>query len=76
MPFYIKYVVCYSNKYKIKEFDKFCNILKKLQNKPKYTKDQFIKLVKLTYELNPEGKGKNRKRTLDVVLYIIEEKCQ
>ena len=76
IPFYMKYVVCYSNKYKIKEFDKFCSILNKLHNKPKYSKDQFIKLVKLTYELNPEGKGKNRKRTLDLVISIIEEKCQ
>ena len=31
-------------------------------------KDLFIKLVKLTYELNPEGKGKNRIRSLEDVI--------
>ena len=76
IPFYKKYVVCYSNKYKIEEFDKFCKIVKKLDDKSKYTEDQFIELIKLTYKLNPSGKGKNRKRTLDEVISFIKKNCQ
>ena len=47
IPFYRKYVVCYFNKYKIEEFDKFCSILNKLDNKSKYSKDQFIRISKI-----------------------------
>ena len=73
IPFYMKYVVCYSNKYKIEEFNKFCYIIKRLDNKIKCTKNQFIELVKLTYKLNPNGKGKNRKRTLDEVISLLKK---
>jgi hypothetical protein len=34
-------------------------------------KDLFIKLLKLTYELNPEGKGKNRLRSLEDVINTV-----
>jgi hypothetical protein len=64
------YIILISIKYK--NLINFAIVLIKLEDKPKCTKDQFIDLVKLTYELNPMGKGKNRKRTLDEVLYILK----
>jgi len=35
---------------------------------------KFIELVKIVYTLNPDGKGKKRKRTLSEVLEMIEVK--
>jgi len=37
-------------------------------------KDDYINIIKLVYNLNPDGKGKTRKRTLLEILSIIEEK--
>jgi hypothetical protein len=37
-------------------------------------KEEFINIIKLIYDLNPDGKGKKRKRTLSQILSIIEEK--
>jgi len=34
-------------------------------------KQTFIKLVELCYSLNPDGKGKQRKRTLEQTIDII-----
>jgi hypothetical protein len=73
IPFYLKYVVNYSSKYNSKELDKFTYILSKLKNKSKINKDEYIDLVKLIYELNPDGKGKRRKRTLLEVITIIKK---
>jgi hypothetical protein len=72
IPFYLKYVVIYSSKYKSKEFNKFVFIINKLKLS-KLSKNEFIELVKLVYELNPEGKGKKRKRSLAEVISIIQE---
>jgi hypothetical protein len=74
IPFYLKYVVIYSSKYNNDEFNKFVTILNKLKEKSKYNKDEFIDIVKLIYALNPNGKGKTRKRTLSEVICIILEK--
>jgi hypothetical protein len=42
--------------------------------KSKFKKDEFIDLIKLIYTLNPDGKGKKRKRSLSEILSIIEDK--
>ena len=74
IPFFNKFVVIYSSKYKTKEFDKFVYILNKLKEKSKFEKEEFIDIIKLIYDLNPEGKGKTRKRTLSEIKAIIEDK--
>jgi hypothetical protein len=66
--------VNYSCKYKNKEFEKFLFILRKLKEKSKFEKEEFIDIIKLIYDLNPDGKGKRRKRTLSDILSIIEHK--
>jgi len=72
IPFFLNYVVKYSCKYKNEEFNKYIYILSKLQEKSKLKKEEYINLIKLVYNLNPNGKGKTRKRTLLEILYIIE----
>jgi hypothetical protein len=74
IPFFNKFVIIYSSKYKTKEFDKFVYILNKLKEKSKFEKEEFIDIIKLIYDLNPEGKGKTRKRTLSEIIAIIENK--
>jgi hypothetical protein len=71
IPFYLKYVVNYSCKYNSKEFNKFVFILNQLKEKSKFNTTEFIELVTLVYALNPDGKGKVRKRTLSEVISII-----
>ena len=73
VPFFSKYVIKYSSKYKSNEFEKFVYILNILGGKSKLNKNEFIDLVKLVYALNPDGKGKTRKRTLSEVLTIIKD---
>jgi hypothetical protein len=60
-----------TSKYNSNEFNKFVFILNQLKEKSKYDKNEFIELVKLVYGLNPDGKGKVRKRTLSEVISII-----
>jgi hypothetical protein len=67
VPFYLKYVVCYSCKFNDEEFNKFIFILNKIKIKNK-NKIEFIDLVKLVYNLNPSSKGKHRKRSLSEVI--------
>jgi len=62
IPFFNKFVVIYSSKYKTKEFDKFVYILNKLKEKSKFEKEEFIDIIKLIFDLNTMGKGKTRKR--------------
>jgi len=73
VPFYFKYVTCYSSKFNEVEFNKFVIILNKLKEKSHHNKIEFINLVNLVYNLNPSGKGKQRKRTLTEVIHIIKE---
>ena len=75
LPFFAKYVVEYSSKYRSNLFKEYCNIINKLDvNRNKaFEKDELIELIKLVYTLNPDGKGKLRKRTLDEVINIINE---
>jgi len=73
IPFFNKYVICYSSKYNKEDYQRFVDILNTL-NKSPINKKEFINLIKQVYELNPSSKGKKRKRTLQDVLDIIEEK--
>jgi len=72
IPFFTKYIICYSSKFNNNEFSKFVVILNKLKNRSKRNKMEFINIVKMVYSLNPSGKGKQRKRTLIEVINIIE----
>jgi LAGLIDADG endonuclease len=76
IPFFEKYVIEYSCKYESSVFKDFCDIIIRLDfNKNKtIEKEELIELVKLTYNMNPDGKGKQRKRTLEDVINIINEK--
>lgn len=73
IPFLKKYVVVFSSKYKSEVFNNFCQILNQLDRKHNtaLSKEKLIELVKLVYLINPEGKGKQRKRTLEETLNII-----
>jgi len=73
-PFFLEYIIPYSSKYKNEKFKKFLFILNNLKEKSKFEKKEFINIVKLIYDLYPDGKGKRRKRTLSDILSIIEEK--
>jgi LAGLIDADG endonuclease len=73
VPFYLKYIICYSYKFNDEEFNNFVFILNSIKNK-NYNKTEFINLVKMVYNLNPSGKGKQRKRTLIEVIKIIDGK--
>lgn len=75
LPFYEKYVIPYSSKYKydiFKDYSHIINILYDNRNRS-MDKDLFIDLVKRTYKINPEGKGKQRKRDLHEVIDMIEK---
>jgi hypothetical protein len=76
VPFYEKYVVAYSCKYKLDLFKNYCAIVNRLDANRNKTmeKEELIELIKLVYLLNPEGKGKQRKRTLEETLEIINDK--
>lgn len=76
LPFFEKYIVEYSSKYKSELFKDFCDIIKRLDENKKKTMDkqELIELIKLVYKLNPDGKGKQRKRTLEETIEIINEK--
>ena len=78
IPFFKKYVVVYSSKYKSEVFDKFCHVLDKLDRKfnSALSKEELIELVELIYLINPEGKGKQRKRTLAETLDIINSQTK
>jgi hypothetical protein len=48
-------------------FESFCYIIDKLDSNKKRTmeKELLIELIQLIYLLNPDSKGKQRKRTLE-----------
>ena len=76
LPFFEKYVVLYSSKYKSKVFNNFSHIITILynnRNKP-MDKTEIISLIKLVYSFNPEGKGKQRKRSLEETLDLLNQK--
>jgi hypothetical protein len=74
IPYYRKYVAIYSSQYKYETFKKFAYVVQTLKNNSNLSKNEFINLVKLVYTLNPNSKGKQRKRTLLEVITIIQNK--
>ena len=73
IPFYQKYVVPYSSKHKVDVFEKFFNIIEVLykHHGQGLEKEQLIELIHLIYSMNPDSKGKSRKRNIQDVLNII-----
>lgn len=74
LPFLVSYVLPYSSKYQGNFYNNFSIIIDTMYNnrgKP-MDKNTLKDLVRLAYKLNPEGKGKARKRTLEEVLEIID----
>lgn len=65
-------------KYKSEIFDTFNYVINKLdENHHKaISKEDLIELIKLVYTYNPEGKGKQRKRTLEEILDYINDPNQ
>jgi len=70
IPFFYNFVIPFSCK-KV-EYDNFKKIVLGLQNKEHLQKESLIELVKLAYSYS--GKGNNRKRTLNEVLSVIQDK--
>ena len=76
LPFFVKYVVVYSSKYKSEVPRNLGHIITSLynnRNKP-MDKTEIISLIKLVYSFNPEGKGKQRKRSLEETLDLLNQK--
>lgn len=75
LPFFSNYVVKYSSKYKSEVFQNFQDIIARLDSNNKKTmeKSEMVELIKLVYLLNPDSKGKSRKRTLGETLAIIDQ---
>jgi hypothetical protein len=73
LPFFNEYVALYSSKYKTDILQNFTKVLNRLaENKEKpISKEEMVELIKLVYGFNPDGKGKQRKRTLQETLYIV-----
>lgn len=76
LPFFEKYVIAYSCKYKGDVFEKFSLIINKLyDNKNKaFSREELIDLIELVYSYNPDAKGKSRKRTLEETIDIVNAK--
>lgn len=74
LPFYEKYVIEYSSKYKLETFNSFSYVVNTLSNNKSndISKSLFIDLVKVVYSINPDGKGKQRKRKLEDLINEIE----
>jgi hypothetical protein len=76
LPFYLLYVLPYSSKYKSNFYTNFSQIANTLYECRKTTmsKEVLKDLVRVAYTLNPDGKGKQRKRGLEEILDIIDSK--
>lgn len=73
IPFYQNYLVPYSSKHKADMFEKFVLIIKVLYKHlgQGLEKEQLIELIHLIYSMNPDSKGKPRKRDIQDVINII-----
>lgn len=73
LPYYTDYVVPFSSKHKRDVFERFKYIIDILYDNlgQGLNKEQLIEIVNLIYELNPDSKGKSRKRDIQEVLDII-----
>ena len=73
LPFFNEYVALYSSKYRTDILQTFILVLTRLaesREKP-ISKEEMVELIKLVYGFNPDGKGKQRKRTLQETLDIV-----
>ena len=61
----VKHVLPFSSKYVW--FDDYVYVLDGLSKKKHLQIDSFIDLIKVSYSLNPSGKGKERKIPLDSI---------
>lgn len=73
LPFFNEYVALFSSKYRTDILKIFTHVLTRLaENKEKpLSKEEMVELIKLVYGFNPDGKGKQRKRTLQETLDIV-----
>lgn len=73
LPFFETYVVVFSSKYKEAIYERFQYILTELNNSKNkaLSQEDMVKLVTLIYSFNPDGKGKQRKRSLEETLELI-----
>ena len=73
LPFFNEYVALYSSKYKTDILQTFTLVLTRLaeSRKKPISKEEMVELIKLVYGFNPDGKGKQRKRTLQETLDIV-----
>jgi hypothetical protein len=74
LPYYEEYVVPFSSKHKADVFDRFKSIIDVLYvNRGQgLDKEQLIELIRLIYLMNPDSKGKSRKRDIQDVIDIID----
>ena len=72
IPFLSVYVQPFSCK--INEYNLFIEITNRCSKGHNVDKEKLINMLKLIYSKGKLGKGKDRKRTLDELLYIIENK--
>ena len=66
VPFFERYVVPFSCK--AATFERFKEILDAMHRHEHREPEGLARIVRLVYEMNPDGKGKRRSRPLDVVL--------
>ena len=76
LPFYASYVLLYSSKYRSDFYTNFSHIVNTLYENRKTTMDKEVlkDMVRVAYTLNPDGKGKQRKRSLEEILDFIDTK--
>lgn len=72
IPFLNKYVRPFSGK--VAEFDLFAEITNRCAQGHNGNRDKLIEMLELIYSRGKLGKGKERKRTLEELLYIINNK--
>lgn len=75
LPFFEKYVITYSSKFKGDVFEKFSLIINKLNDNRNstFSREEIINLIELVYSYNPDTKGKSRKRTLQETIDIVNQ---
>ena len=73
LPYYEEYVVPFSSKHKTDVFNRFKSIIDVLYTNhgQGLDKEQLIELIHLIYLMNPDSKGKSRKRDIQEVIDII-----
>ena len=74
LPYFENYIVPFSSKHKADVFEKFLKIINVLYENlgQGLDKEQMIEFVQLIYEMNPNSKGKSRKRDIQEIIDIIE----